>query len=154
MIDASLAFGVAMVLAAVGPEHLPLVKYPILGVPLAALGAGLLGSAASYLKRTGQSVEAIPLRLLGILMDAFIGSWIAMIIFHAKPLAEYGVTSMPIEALAGLTASLVQFIRTNAASYFDRAFQAWLTVLVSWFGKKAPAPVPPPSQGDDQGGAP
>jgi hypothetical protein len=107
-----------------------MVKFPILGIPIAALAAAMLGSGFSYLSRKGQDVEAIPLRLFGIAADAFLGGWIAVALFHATPMAQYGVQAMPIEAIAGLCAFLMQVTRQKTAHYFERVFQAGLNAWV------------------------
>jgi hypothetical protein len=108
-------------------------RYPVLGIPVAALTAAMLGSGFSYLKRKGQDVEAVPLRLLGIAADAFIGGWIAVALTHIPQLSPYGMNAIPVEAVAGLAAFLMQVVRIKAADYFERIFQAGLNAWVAVF---------------------
>ena len=105
----------------------------MLGIPVAALTAAMLGSGFSYLKRKGQDVEGVPLRLLGIAADAFIGGWIAVALTHIPQLSPYGMNAIPVEAVAGLAAFLMQVVRIKAADYFERTFQAGLNAWVAVF---------------------
>ncbi len=121
--------GAAVLVAWPGVDALA--RFPVLGIPIAALAAAMLGSGFSYVRRKAPDVEAIPLRLFGIAADAFIGGWIAVVLFHATVLEPYGSKAIPIEAIAGLCAFLMQVARQKAGGYFERAFQA---VLNAWVG--------------------
>lgn len=130
--DALLSFAVAMTVP-LWPGMDALARYPVLGIPVAALTAAMLGSGFSYLQRKGQDVDAVPFRLLGIAADAFIGGWIAVALPHIPQLVAYGVNAIPVEAVAGLGAFLMQVVRKRVGDYFERAFQAGLNAWISVF---------------------
>jgi len=132
--DASVSFLGAMALT-MWPGMNALAAYPVLGIPVAALAAAMLGSGFSYLQRRGQDVDTIPFRLFGIAADAFIGGWIAVSLPHIPQLAAYGVTAIPIEAAAGLLAFLMQVVRKKVGDYFERAFQAGLNAWIGLFNR-------------------
>ena len=138
-IDAGVTIIAAIIATTWPPSMDAIAALPVLGIPLAALSAAMLGSGFSYLRRSGQDVEAAPLRLLGISADAFLGGWIAVSAIHATPLHQYGIQAVPIEAIAGLLAFVMQVIRKNTMTYFDRAFQTVLNAVVGIFtrGKSA-----------------
>lgn len=124
--------GLMAVIATAWPPSLTLIAaFPVLGIPLAALAAAMIGSGYSYLRQPGQQVETVPLRLFGISMDAFLAGWVAVTLFHVTPLNEYGIQAIPIEAIAGLLAFCMQLIRKHFMHYFDRAFQAILNGVIA-----------------------
>ena len=111
--------------------------FVVLGIPLAALTAALLGAGFSYMPKPAQPLDKIPLALLGILMDAFLGGWIAVALVHIPYTARFiGSWEAAVVVLAGLLAFCMQAIRLKAAGYFDRAFQGALNAVVGFFTKK------------------
>ena len=110
--------------------------FVVLGIPLAALTAALLGAGFSYMPKPAQPIDKVPLRLLGIVMDAFLGGWIAVALVHIPYTARFiGTWDSATVVLAGLLAFAMQAIRLKAAGYFDRAFQGGLNALVGFFTK-------------------
>lgn len=110
--------------------------FVVLGIPLVALAAALLGAGFSYLPKPAQPDEKVPLRLLGVVMDAFLGGWIAVALVHIPFTAHYiGSWESATIVIAALLAFAMQTIRLKAAVYFDQAFQAVLTAVVARFGK-------------------
>jgi TctA family transporter len=110
----------------------------VLGIPLGALIAALLGAGLAYVARGREPDEQIPARLLGILMDAFIGGWIAVALVRLIPLHRYGIDAIPLEAIAGLIALFWRGLRIWIPSKADQAFTA---VLDTWFrGRSGGAP--------------
>ena len=134
VLDAILSFAVAMTVP-FWPGIDALARYPVLGIPVAALAAAMLGSGGSYLQRQAQDVELVPLRLFGIAVDAFLGGWIAVSLLKFKPLFDYGVHDFPVEALAGVIAFLMQALRKRAGDWSERIFQAGLKAWISWFSR-------------------
>lgn len=98
----------------------------VLGVPLGALIAALIGAGLAYVARGSEPDEAIPARILGILMDAFIGSWIAVALVRLTPLHRFGIDAIPLEAIAGLLALFWRGLRSWIPSKADQAFTAFL----------------------------
>jgi hypothetical protein len=110
--------------------------FVVLGIPLVALTAALLGAGFSYLPKPAQPNEVIPLRLIGVVVDAFIGGWVAVMVVNVPYTAHYiGAWDSATVVLAGLLAFVMQTVRLKSASYFDRAFQAGLNAIVAFFGK-------------------
>lgn len=108
----------------------------VLGIPLGALAAALLGAGFSYLPRGAQPNEQVPLRLLGVLVDAFLGGWLAVFLVHVPYTANLiGTWDAATVVLAGLLAFIMQAVRVRAGGYFERAFQALLNAFVARFGK-------------------
>lgn len=101
----------------------------VLGIPLEALLAALIGAALSYVARPAVSHSKIPVRLLGIVSDALIGGWLFVIVVKLTPLHRFGVDNIPIEAGAGLLALLWRVLRVWLPAKLDRAFDA---VLAFW----------------------
>ncbi|MEI2453841.1 hypothetical protein [Lysobacter firmicutimachus] len=101
----------------------------VLGIPLEALLAALIGAALSYVARPAVSHSKIPVRLLGIVSDALIGGWLFVIVVKLTPLHRFGVAEIPIEAGAGLLALLWRVLRVWLPAKLDRAFDA---VLAFW----------------------
>lgn len=101
----------------------------VLGIPLEALLAALIGAALSYVARPAVSHSKIPIRLLGIVSDALIGGWLFVILVKLTPLHRFGVGDIPIEAGAGLLALLWRVLRVWLPAKLDRAFDA---VLAFW----------------------
>lgn len=120
---------------AVWPGADALLRLPLLGIPIAALVAAMLGSGFSYLQRRGATVDTAPARMLGIASDAFLGGWLAVGLANIPHLEAYGLKAIPIEAIAGLSAFLMQAIRQRAGDYFERLFQAALNMWASLFGR-------------------
>ncbi|MGO1073593.1 hypothetical protein [Lysobacter sp. CA199] len=98
----------------------------VLGIPLEALLAALIGAALSYVARPAVSHSKIPVRLLGIVSDALIGGWLFVIVVKLTPLHRFGVDDIPIEAGAGLLALLWRVLRVWLPAKLDRAFDALL----------------------------
>lgn len=108
----------------------------VLGIPLGALAAALLGAGFSYLPRGPHPTEQVPLRLLGVLMDAFLGGWCAVALVNIPYSAGFiGSWEAAPVVLAGLLAFVMQAVRVRAGGYVERAFQALLNAAVSRFGK-------------------
>lgn len=101
----------------------------VLGIPLEALLAALIGAALSYVARPAVSHSKIPVRLLGIVSDALIGGWLFVILVKLTPLHRFGVGDIPIEAGAGLLALLWRVLRVWLPAKLDQAFDA---VLAFW----------------------
>lgn len=106
----------------------------VLGVPIMALAAAMVGAAISHIPRGGQPSRAIPKRIVGIVADAFIGGWLAVFLLKLKPLAEYGIHEVPLPVAAGLCALLVQLLRTKGVTYLDTVVQALVDVFKRRFG--------------------
>jgi hypothetical protein len=98
----------------------------VLGVPLGALIAALIGASLAYVARGREPDEVIPVRMLGILMDAFVGGWIAVALVRLTPLHRYGIDAIPLEAIAGLLALFWRGLRSWIPSKVDQAFGAFL----------------------------
>lgn len=109
----------------------------VLGIPLYALAAALLGASLAYVVRERVADEVIPVRLLGILADAFIGGWFAVALVKVTLLHRYGIDSIPLEALAGLIALFWRGLRLWIPTKAD---QAWEVFLGLWSRKKGGAP--------------
>ncbi|WP_394539882.1 hypothetical protein PRJ39_04585 [Lysobacter enzymogenes] len=100
----------------------------VLGIPLEALLAALVGAALSYVARPPVVHTQIPVRLLGIVSDALIGGWLFVIVAKLTPLHRFGVDDIPIEAGAGLLALLWRVLRVWLPARIDRAFDAFLAM--------------------------
>jgi hypothetical protein len=98
----------------------------VLGVPLGALIAALLGAGLAYVARGREPDDQIPARLLGILMAAFNGGGIAVALVRLVPLHRYGIDAIPLEAIAGLLALFWRGLRVWIPSKADKAFDAFL----------------------------
>lgn len=101
----------------------------VLGIPLEALLAALIGAALSYVARPPIAHTKIPVRLLGILSDALIGGWLFVILARLTPLHRFGVDEIPIAAGAGLLALLWRVLRVWLPERIDRVVDA---VLAYW----------------------
>lgn len=111
--------------------------FAVLGIPLGALAAALLGAGFSYMPRGAQPNGEVPLRLLGVLMDAFLGGWLAVLLTHVPYTTRLiGTWDAAPVVLAALLAFAMQVIRVKAAGYADKAFQSLLAAVVSRIGKK------------------
>ncbi|MGO1000743.1 hypothetical protein [Lysobacter sp. CA196] len=99
----------------------------VLGIPLEALLAALIGAALSYVARPPIAHTQIPVRLLGIVSDALIGGWLFVIIGRLTPLHRFGVDEIPVEAGAGLLALLWRVLRVWLPPKLDQATDAFLT---------------------------
>lgn len=97
----------------------------VLGIPLGVLTAALGGSAAQYLHKPAQPDRNLPRELRGVLIDGFIGGWLAMFLVGFKWTAPY-VHAIAPAVVGALCALLVQFLREHGKSYFDEAFQVAL----------------------------
>lgn len=98
----------------------------VLGIPLEALLAALIGAALSYVARPAVSHSKVPMRLLGIVSDALIGGWLFVILVKLTPLHRFGLAEIPIEAGAGLLALLWRVLRVWLPAKLDQAFDALL----------------------------
>lgn len=98
----------------------------VLGIPLGALAAALIGAGLSYVARPREPDQVIPARLLGILSDAMIGGWLAVALIHFTLLHRYGVDMIPVEAIAGLLAIFWRALRLWIPKKADQAFDAFL----------------------------
>lgn len=135
---------IAAATVAVWPGASALLNLPLLGIPLMALTAALLGAGFSYLGRSAQPVETASARMIGIATDAFLGGWIAVGLYYVPQLEGYGFKAIPIEAVAGICAYLMQVTRKRAGDYFERMFQATLNVWAGLFtrGKRSGEDAP------------
>lgn len=135
---------VAAAAVAVWPGAAALLDLPLLGIPLLALTSALLGAGFSYLGRSTQAVDTASARMIGIATDAFLGGWIAVGLFYVPQMEGYGFKAIPIEAVAGLSAYLMQVTRKRAGDYFERLFQTGLNVWAGLFtrGKRSGEDAP------------
>lgn len=110
--------------------------FAVLGIPLGALAAALLGAGFSYLPRGAAPHDKVPLRVLGVIADAFIGGWVAVALVHVPYTASHiGAWDSAPVVFAGLLGFLMQAIRMKTAGYFERAFQTGLNVAAGFLGK-------------------
>lgn len=98
----------------------------VLGIPLGALAAALIGAGFSFIARPREPDQYIPVRLLGILADALIGGWLAVALVRITPLHQYGIDGIPLEAIAGLLAIFWRGLRIWIPKKADQAFDAFL----------------------------
>lgn len=98
----------------------------VLGIPLGALAAALIGAGFAFIARSREPDELIPARLLGILSDALIGGWLAVALIRITPLHRFGIDAIPVEAIAGLLAIFWRGLRMWIPIKADQAFTAFL----------------------------
>lgn len=98
----------------------------VMGIPLGVLAAALIGAGLSYVTRAREPDEVIPVRLIGILADALIGGWLAVALVHLTVLQRYGISAIPLEAIAGLLAISWRVLRLWIPPKADQAFNAFL----------------------------
>lgn len=110
--------------------------FVVLGIPLVGLVAALLGACFSSFAKAAVPREQVPMRMFGVLMDAFIGGWLAVALCSIPFTAKYiGTWDSAQVVLAGLCAYLMQAIRLKTSDYFERAFQAALNAVVGFFAR-------------------
>jgi hypothetical protein len=102
----------------------------VLGIPMGALAAALIGGGLAYVAREREPDELIPARLLGILSDALIGGWFAVALVKLTVLHRFGIDAIPLEAIAGLLAIFWRQLRLWIPEKANEAFAAFL----SWWG--------------------
>lgn len=126
---------IAAAAVAVWPGAAGLLQLPLLGIPLVGLASALLGSGFSHLTGRRRATDEVATPLLGIISDAFLGGWIAVVLYNVPQVEGYGFKAIPIEVVAGLAAYLMRVTRQKAGGYFERAFQAGLNVWAGVFNR-------------------
>jgi hypothetical protein len=99
----------------------------VLGIPLGALAAALLGAGLAFVVGPREHDDMIPVRLLGILMVALISGWLAVALVQITTLHRYGIDAIPVEAIAGLLAIFWRGLRAWIPPKVDQAFTAFLS---------------------------
>lgn len=107
----------------------------VLGIPLLAFIAGLIGAGGGVVISPRVPDEKIPVRMVGIIVIAFIAGWLAVgivtIAASAKP--GWGVHLIPIEAIAGLLALFWHVIKPWLGKKVDALVDG---LIAKWTGRR------------------
>lgn len=114
------------------PKNPSLWEVVFLGIPLGVLCASLGGAAARTFRDEAAPDWGIPRKVRRIVIDGFIGGWVAMFLVTSPRTRQWfdGMSPALLGAFGGL---LVQFLFDNAPRWAD---QAWQTVLSIFSRKK------------------
>lgn len=127
------AFAIVAGATAATPPVLPapptsLLDIPFLAIPLGVLAASHAGAAARAFRDPAQPDWKIVPKVVGIVIDGFIGGWVAMFLvtfYKTKPMFD-GVSPALIGAFGGL---LVQYLRDNLPRWTEGIVQAWISIF-------------------------
>ena len=120
--------------AAITPPALPapptwsILDVPFLAIPLGVLAASLAGAAARTFRDEAEPDWKIASRITHIVIDGFIGGWIAvgLVTFkYTKPIFD-GVSPAIVGAFAGLG---VQYLSAKVPEWIDLIVKAWIAIF-------------------------